>query len=548
MTRRTIWLSYCGLLLAIAAPYLILGHDAHILVHDNLNQLNMLGIFDGRFAAPLLPGSSAPDFTLQGAPDFFHLAHFKLDKPLFALGYFGGFVLNELLYRLLALVGMTALLRRLTCGKTTLPILLASMAFAALPFWPQGNGSIAALPLFVLACHDLSRRHHHARSFGLIALYALYSNFFFIGLYLPPLMLLYALWRGLRRQHFWSLLSGCLIFCVLSALSDFPVFYNHLVAHVATNRSLQQFAGVNLWQSAKAAVMTLLTSHALAPSLHRFIILPVTMALSIWAWRAQAQRRIFATVWIALVIIAAGSALFFWMPIQQLWQQMGLGFNFSRIYVFLPLLWYLLFALCAGWLYARPRPVWRVMAVSILASQLLFNLGTTTNRAISGQPSFRPFVAQQQFSELKQAMGSTHHTEVVGCIGFYPAVANYNGLRTIGSFSAYYPASYKTQFRNFIAAELAASEELKTYFDSRGSALYLFDDDIGYRYKTQDYPADFSIISRLNLAALARQQVRWIIASVPVENAQKIGLQLASRQPGNGYYRALYLYHIQEIL
>jgi hypothetical protein len=189
-----------------------------------------------------------------------------------------------------------------------------------------------------------------------------------------------------------------------------------------------------------------------------------------------------------------------------------------------------------------------VVAVVILASQLLLNLGTTTNRAVSGQPSFGQFVAREQFDEMKQAMGAAHHNDVVGCIGFYPAMANYNGLRTIGSFSAYYPASYKTLFRNFIAAELAANEELKTYFDSRGSALYLFDDDIGYRYKTQDYPADFAITSRLNIPALARQQVRWIIASVPVANAEQIGLRLVSRQPGNGYYQALYLYHIQEVL
>jgi hypothetical protein len=548
MTRRTIWLSYCGLLLIIAAPYLILGHDAHILVHDNLNQLNMLGIFNGRFAAPLLPGSSVPDFTLQGTPDFFHLAHFKLDKPLFVLGYFPGFVLNELLYRLLALVGCSALLKRLSGSKMTLSILLASLAFAALPYWPQGNGSIAALPLFVLACIDLARKSHFARSVAFIALYALYSNFFFIGVYLVPLMLFYALWRALHRQSFVPLLAGCLLFCVLSALSHFPVFYNHLVAHVPTNRSLQQFAGVNLWQCAKAAVMTLLTSHALAPSLHRFIILPSSIVISIWAWRARFQRRLLAGIWITLFSIAAGSALFFWMPLQQLWQQLGLGFNFSRIYVFLPLLWYLLFALCARWLYARPRPGWRVVAVVILASQLLLNLGTTTNRAVSGQPSFGQFVAREQFDEMKQAMGAAHHNDVVGCIGFYPAMANYNGLRTIGSFSAYYPASYKTLFRNFIAAELAANEELKTYFDSRGSALYLFDDDIGYRYKTQDYPADFAITSRLNIPALARQQVRWIIASVPVANAEQIGLRLVSRQPGNGYYQALYLYHIQEVL
>lgn len=547
MTRRIVWLSYLGLLLFIAAPYLILGHDVHILVHDNLNQLNMLGIFNGRFAAPLFTGSSTPHFTLQGAPDFFHLAHFKLDKLLFALGYFPGFVLNELLYRLMALIGMTALLRRFP-GRTNLPVLLISMAFAALPFWPQGNGSVAALPLFVLACYDLARRQNVARSFALIVLYALYSNFFFIGVYLVPLMLLFALWRAIRRQPFWHVAAGCLLFCAASVLSHYPVFYNHLVAHTATNRGLQEFAGVGLWQSAKAVVASLLINHALAPSLHFFIIVPFTLVVSLFAWRDIPWRKAFLILWISLLSCAVVGAIFFWMPVQQLWQQLGAGFNFSRVYVFLPFLWYVLFALCSAWLYARSRPGWKILVVVIVAGQLLLNLGTTLNRAVSGRPGFRQFVAHAQFTEIKRVMGATHQNDVVGCIGLYPAVANYNGLRTIDSFSAYYPAIYKDQFRKIIAPELEGNRELRNYFETRGSALYLYDDEIGYRYTTQKYPANFAITSRLDFLALAQHKVRWIIASVPIANAEEIGLKLTSRQPGNGYYNALFLYRIEEIL
>ncbi|MCD6182619.1 MAG: hypothetical protein J7K89_09590 [Candidatus Cloacimonetes bacterium] len=547
MQRRIVWLSYFGLLLAIAAPYLILGHDAHILVHDNLNQINMLGIHGGRFAAPLLPGSHQPHFTLQGTPDIFHLAHFKLDKPLFALGYFPGFVLNELLYRLLALLGMAALLRCLN-GTFGYPQLLATLAFAALPFWPQGNGSIAAFPLLAVACIHLSRHHHLLPSLVLIAFYALYSNFFFIGIYLVPLWLAAILWLLFRGRKPWPLLAGCILFLALSAISHFPVFYNQLVAHIPTNRAVQEFAGVSTWQSAKAVVMNILASQPLAPSLHRWIILPFCVVITILLWRNKARMRSVGLLWLGIISCATLSALFFWMPIQRLWQALGLGFNFSRIYVFMPMFWYLLLAFCAGWLSSRPRKVWKTLAITILSAQLLLNLGITVHRTIADRPTFRQFVAIRQFDAIKTAMGTDAHQDVVGCIGFYPAVAQYNGLRTIDSFSAYYPASYKATFRSFIAAELEGNQELRTYFENRGSALYLFDDEIGFDYTTQNYPADLSITCDLNIPALQQHRVKWLIASVPIKNAAQRKLQPVITQPGNGYYRSLTLYRIKEEL
>ena len=156
--KKKIVLFSALLFLLYFLPYFLKGTGSYILTHDNLNQLNMQGIFDGKFSAPLFPFTISEDFTLPTTHAIFHLGHLKLDKLFFSLGYFNGFIFNEFFYRLLGFIGFFFLIGFI--HKKLHPLLKILMAFCyiALPFWSQGNLSIAGLPLLLLAFIYLKKR------------------------------------------------------------------------------------------------------------------------------------------------------------------------------------------------------------------------------------------------------------------------------------------------------------------------------------------------------------------------------------------------------
>ena len=84
------------------SPYFIKGKSVYLPLHDNLYQLNMQGIFDGKMSAEFFPSEGLEEFTLPETNPIFHVAHLKLDKLFFSLDYFWGFVFNEIFYRILA--------------------------------------------------------------------------------------------------------------------------------------------------------------------------------------------------------------------------------------------------------------------------------------------------------------------------------------------------------------------------------------------------------------------------------------------------------------
>ena len=99
------------LFLLYFSPYLIKGKNSYIVIHDNLNQLNMQGIFDGKMSAQFFTNENVNEYTLPGAEPIFHLVHIKLDKLFFKFGYFRGFLFNEFFYRLLGFLGLFFLLK-----------------------------------------------------------------------------------------------------------------------------------------------------------------------------------------------------------------------------------------------------------------------------------------------------------------------------------------------------------------------------------------------------------------------------------------------------
>jgi Protein of unknown function (DUF6044) len=527
------------------SPYLILGKNAYVLIHDNLNQMNMLGIFDGKMKAEIFPENVDEHFTLPGTEAIFHLAHPKLDKLFYRWDYFWGFVFNEFFYRLIALIGIFILLKRFLFKTKQLALvsLLLSFSFISLPFWPPGNLSVAGLPLFMYAFVNLKNKSKIWLSYLFIILYSFYSNFFFIGVFNSFILLIYVIYLIVKKKINLQIIIGLLLYLFSSIISHYPLFLNEFFYGISTNRAAQEIEGCSLISSIKMMIYDFLWSHKLSHSLHTAVILPSSLIISYLIWKKKDRPiiKLIFPIWIGLIIVPILYGLFYWQPMMNLYNSLNLGFRFDRLYVFVPIIWFSLWSILLLWV-TKNYKFGKQITFLLILSQLCINFYFYTFRAYTQHPTFNEFTSSGQFANITKVIGNNSR---VGCIGFFPAVANYNGLKTVGSFSSYYPQDFKDQFRKIIAPELQNNEELKQYFENKGSALFLFDDEIGTSYKDQEKIRLINTIEcDLNLNELKKLNVKYLLSTVRISNSDIIQLKEMLYQNSEEDYYRIFIYEI----
>ena len=534
------------------SPYFLKAKAAYIPVHDNLNQLNMQGIFAGKMQAKFFPSQVSEEFTLPGTHPVFHLAHLKLDKLFFSFDYFWGFVFNEIFYRLWAFFGCFLLLADYLIKDqlSRLQIGWLSLAFITLPFWPQGNLSIAGIPLLLWAFFNLSAGRKSLFSILIFLFFPFYSNIFLSGIFLIFIFLIALLMLAAKRKLNIYLINAFLFFLLGYVISHLPVFLNHFLYKIPTNRSDQILEGFDLWGSVKVMICHFFRSYPLSPSLHAAVIFPSSLLITIFLIfrREKARLKTILPFLYLLLLFPVFYGLFYWQPVLDLYNLSGLGFRLERIYVLNPVVWFLLWSLLLAWLaQIFSGRIFRIVFVILIAAQLAINFQAYTWQAYFGKPSFQEFFSEKQFAAIRRSLPKEDFR--IGCVGFYPAVANFNGFKTVDSFSAYYPLEYKDKFRKIIQAKLQQNEELQEYFENKGSALFLFDDEIGLDYADQEKLKQNvrSIICELDLNELRNLNVKYLFSAMPISNAKEIGLKEIDYERRAEDYYDLHVYEIMDV-
>ena len=581
-TKRSVILSII-LFLLYFSPYLIKGKKVYIPIHDNLNQLNMQGIFDGKFSAEFFPQNVETEFTLPGTESIFHLAHIKLDKLFFSFDFFYGYIFNEFFYRLIGFLGLFFLLKNYIFRRKISPLyplkkgeidmqfqrkkqpknpppflggerggsfdyflILLSFSFISLPFWPQGNLSIAGIPLLIFAFLNLRNHTKLIISYSLIILYAFYSNFFFAGIYFIPIFILLIFLRKINLQMTW----GVILLLLCFAFSHLPVVLNLLYYGIPVARIFQDPIPISFISALKMSVWNFLFSSALSVSYHIYLIFPISAIISIYLYIKKKPIKYIILIWVIIVLNSVIYGFYFYKPFITFYNSLKIGFNFSRIYVLNSVLWYLLFALCLAGIFqiSKQKSLIKIFS-AILIIQICLNSYAFITEAFTQKPTFEKFVSEAQFFEISKKINANKSDFRIGCIGFFPSVANYNGFETIGSFSSYYPVDFKMQIRKIIQNEIKQNSELNDYFTKRGSALFLFDDEIGKHYRDQEYIEDNveEIQCDLDIYELKELGVKYLFSTVRISNQKDINLDEIIVSDNEEYYYQLYVYEILEM-
>ncbi|MCM1326187.1 MAG: DUF6044 family protein [Bacteroidales bacterium] len=563
---------FIGLLTIFATvlPYLILGQDAIVTYHDQLDgeliayRLQAKHLFDGG-ALPEFLGGASKTALVPPAPACVLL--FLWGDGL------TGLAVMQLLGSLCGYLGMYLLVKR----QTKMPFLgmIMGILYGYLPFLPVYGLTQYGLPLLLFCILEAEEGKHRLLAFLYGAFFALNSSLVLAGFAVLGVMAFWMLIRYLWKKRA-AALKNCLAMWLMMlgiyVIENIRLFAQMLGRGSLSHKAEYQLVPENIFSSFWNAFWQ---GGQHSEDFHNiflgFTVLVAVFAL-IWLYRQPKVRKRAdggnLLSQLKVMGICTGCNALFAMA-AALWNGDGgiflrshmqaLGaFQMERFLWLAPCLWYLSFGCSLGILAA----LWKQGlkgSVGVLALCGAVTLcGTGWQVFLSGDlkpnlqkminpdyelMSYRDYYAIGVLSQvedfLEEREGVSKEEYRVVSLGIDPAAALYHGFYCLDGYSNNYSLDYKHMFRKAVLPELAKSEYLTDYFDHWGNRCYLFSAECPGYYTVEKggfYFSDYEV----NTQALREMGGKYLFSAAYIANAGEQGLTLLREEAfetEDSYYR-----------
>lgn len=543
-------------------PYILLGSNCYIRLHDNLEGewiwLKLLvdshrtfGIYSWERIPQLMKG--VPRNVLPGG--------FSVNVILVMwLGMYKAYIVSGMIIRIIGFTGMVLLLRDYFVDDHEVKkmrdiIWLCALIFAVLPVYVPFGLSVMGQPLLFWAFLNLQHYKRLILSYLIIILFPLYSSM--VWFVVPFEVLLgVAVWYFYRREeisnHF--IICGVLLVLIfiqvnlpmlsLSVLN--PDFISHRLSY-----NLYLFEKPNFMQSLGEFAVTFFFVHYHVATFAPLIVM-IAMGLTF-----QRKGYLPPVILFAAIIFICFFQAFYSFGEYALLNKFAFlkSFRFNRFSILLPLLWVLSFALALQTM--RNSPLLKVLVMPFLLAQLIIALVGNDElmhdyRTIVGRqkfPNFQNYMAQDQFTEIKNYIGLPLDSYYVASLGISPSIAEYNGMYTLDALLSIYDINYKKDFRRIFAGEIAKSQDLQQYYDGWGNRCYIFSSELGIKHQSFNCSKfDHRSISHFefNKEAFEEMGGRYLISGVEIKNAEDVGLHLEKVFKDKTSWWEIYLYSLKK--
>lgn len=543
------------LLFVYVSPLFILGENAHIRVHDNLDS-NIAWYKTLRDSGQLFGKiNSVVPQVINGLPRNAYGTEFSGIQWLNNIfPSMIAYSLAQTITRLFAFLGMYLLLKKhfIVLKENYLIRVWVSLAFALTPFWPSGMLSTLGMPLALWAFLNIRSGKYSWKDWLTLILLPFYSSFvlgFFFFLTFMGLLWL----RDLiikKKLNLVFFLSIVLMTAMYLGI-EYRLVYSLVFPTEATSRNEFVSSILGFWRTIRLVFKNYFLGHTHVLTLHTLVIVPLSF-IAIW-WTLKNKEKGFLEkrylyLFFFNFVLSVWYAFWFykgWMPLKEKFQLLN-TFNFARFHFVRPLIIYLMFAVGCYLLWIRGQG-WQKFVKICLVGQLivLFCANDEIVYRVAGKPTFKQFYATEEFKEIDQYIGKPKNSYRVASIGIHPAIAQYNGFYTLDTYNNYYPLKYKHQFRKIISKELDKSSLLKNYFDHWGGRCYIFVAELGKKY---DYKKNSKVKIhnlQLNIDQFKKMGGQYLFAAVPIENANSNGLVLKKIFNEKNSAWKIYLYEVK---
>ncbi|MFJ9383897.1 DUF6044 family protein [Peribacillus sp. NPDC101481] len=533
------------------SPLFILGENAHIRVHDNLDSniawykvLSESGELFGAIDAEI------PQI-MNGLPRNAFGSEFSIIVWLYALfPTMVAYAISQALTRFIAFFGMYILLKKhLVTGSQSGWIRVGtSLAFALTPFWPSGMLSTLGMPLALWAFLNIRSKDHSWKNYLVLTLLPLYSSivlgFFFF------LVAMGFLWlTDVIRRKGWNItfLLSIVYMTFIFGLVEYRLVSSFIFDSEPNSRDEYFHARLPLDWVIKLTFKNFVLGHTHVMTVHALIILPITIfalyiILTKKLWR---QEKVYVFLFGLNFILSAWYAFWFykgWVPLTERFHTLD-TFNFARFHFLRPMVIYLGFALAIKIIWEHSDYAKKTLSFFI-AVQIMILMGFNEEITYNKKPSFKEFYSESLFQEIKDHIDLPQEEYRVASIGLHPAIAQFNGFYTLDSYNNFYPLSYKHQFRQIIENELAKNKNIRIYFDEWGGRCYLFTDELGKHYMFKKGSKKELENLDLNMDAFKGLGGKYIFSAIPINNAKENGLVLDGVFTKKGSKWKIHLYRV----
>ncbi|MBM7606758.1 hypothetical protein JOC75_004841 [Metabacillus crassostreae] len=513
-------------------PLYLLGGDAHIRVHDNLDS-NLAWYKVLSESGQLLgPTDATISQVINGLPRNAYGPEYSLIVWLYSVfPTMVAYALSQSITRIFAFIGMYLLLKDhfLVQKKYVVINVGVALAFSLTPFWPSGMLSTLGMPLALWAFLHIRNGKRKWTHYLVLTLLPLYSNFvlgFFFFLFAIGVFWLVDFIKGRRNYHF---LLAIVYMTFLFLVVEYRLVYSFLFDDEPNSRDEYFHARLSLWRVIRLTFKNFVLGHTHVMTVHGLFILAVTL-LSLYIviikklWK---QEQAFIFLVILNFLLSTWYAFWFykgWLPLTERFHFMD-TFNFARFHFLRPLIIYVGFALGLKiiWEYGKRS---KYYSLFFIAAQILLLFCFNDEIIHRNKPSVNEFYSVELFEDIKDHIELPVEEYRVASIGIHPAIAQYNGFYTLDTYNNFYPLTYKYEFRKIIEKELAKNKKIRTYFDEWGGRCYIFTDELGKHYMFKKNTKKTLKNLELNIEAFKDLGGHYLFSAVLIENAKENHLEL----------------------
>lgn len=528
----------------IMLPYIILGEDAFITIHDFLDSnpvhvktilsLGLIGDPDG-----MLP-------VLNGVPSLSYISLLPIDiKTILyiALPLYWAIVCNIFFVRLIAFVGMYVLCYNYIIKRNALYSLLVSILFCLIPFYADYGLSSAGVPLFFYCILNLEHKKKLWMSYVLIIFFACNSSLVLVGVFI---CLLWGGWivykwlveRKIPKYH----IIGIMFLVLVYLFVNVSIIYNYFFPSDIISHRVEFVNSESLSDLLIGVYSCYVYSQYHAGSLWAVPILLVTFIIYVRYGKLDKQVRYYSAAFFLVAVLIMIGSIARLLPFV-----ITKSFQFDRFYFLYPSVCFIILAKAFSLIPRKQLIVTVLSGVIAMGNyvndgdfnkELSINYKKLLGRNNATVPSFKQFFDEQLFSIIIKDLNIEQNFRCkVVSIGMYPSVTEYNNFFTLDSYVFNYSIDYKHRFRKVIKGELEKSETLRKYFDEWGSRCYIFSSDLGLKFLFSKTDNVSLSNLELNISELRNLGCDYIFSAVEIKNYKDLKLSyMNSYTTDQSYY------------
>ena len=539
-------------------PYVLLGNNCYIRLHDNLEgEWIWLKMIADHHAAFGIYSWVKIDQVMLGVPrNVFPTGQSFNMLLVMWLGCYKAYLVANVLIRIIGFGGMVLLLQDYFVEQPHKKYIvwLCALIFCVLPVYVPFGLSVMGQPLLYWAFLNLQSRSKIILSYCIIFIFPYCSS---VVWFLVPFeaMLAVAVWYFYRREqisvHF---IAGGVLLVLVFLIVNLPMlsisvlnpdFISHRLAY-----NLYMFAKPDFLQSLTETVVTFFFLHYHVANFGPIVIM---LAIALTLRRDAFLSKVFL---ISIVAICFFQGFYSFAEYALFDRFIFLkSFRFNRFSILLPQLWIISFALALDRM--RVSVLFRGLIFPFLIAQLFIAIIGNDEllhnyRTLLGRqkfPNFQNYMATRQFDAVKKYIGKPVDSYYVASLGMSPSVAQYNGLYTLDGLLSIYDLRYKQRFRRIFAGEIKKSKDIEQYFDGWGNRCYIFSAELGIKHQSFNcYKQEHRVVENLAFDRNAFEDLggMYLISAVEVKNASYDGLKLERVFHDPDSWWDIYLYSIKK--